>query len=187
MASTGTATAKRSFLPAGFVTFIRRRLIELGGLLVIAVAIAFAAALFSYDIADPSTDTSIRAQAVMTGNWLGTPGAWIANILFQWIGIAGYVFPLAMLGWGSFSGDLALRALLASQNAEIADGVEDIEIAEHRAEHRIHQREARPVEIPPRAKPRLDLIEPRSQDPDLRRKCCWIRRPVEPCDVVQNG
>ena len=100
MASTGTATAKRSFLPAGFVTFIRRRLIELGGLLVIAVAIAFAAALFSYDIADPSTDTSIRAQAVMTGNWLGTPGAWIANILFQWIGIAGYVFPLAMLGWG---------------------------------------------------------------------------------------
>ena len=45
MASTSTATAKRSFLPAGFVTFIRRRLIELGGLLVIALAIAFAAAL----------------------------------------------------------------------------------------------------------------------------------------------
>ncbi len=100
MASTGTAAAKRSFLPAGFVTFVRRRLIELGGLLVIAAAVAFAAALFSYDIGDPSTDTSIRDQAVLTANWLGTPGAWIANILFQWVGIAGYVFPLAMLGWG---------------------------------------------------------------------------------------
>ena len=67
MASTSSATAKRSFLPASFVTFVRRRLIELGGLLVIAVAIAFAAALFSYDIADPSADTSIRAQTVARG------------------------------------------------------------------------------------------------------------------------
>jgi S-DNA-T family DNA segregation ATPase FtsK/SpoIIIE len=100
MASSTTAAARRSFLPAGFVTFMRRRLIELGGLLVIAAAIAFAGALFSYDIADPSTDTSVHDQAIMTANWLGTPGAWIANILYQWVGIAGYVFPLAMLGWG---------------------------------------------------------------------------------------
>jgi len=100
MASTSTATAKRSFLPAGFVTFVRRRLTELGGLLVIAMAVAFAGALFSYDIADPSTNTSIRDPAIMTANWLGTPGAWIADILFQWVGIAGYVFPLALLGWG---------------------------------------------------------------------------------------
>ncbi|MGE0665253.1 MAG: DNA translocase FtsK 4TM domain-containing protein [Sphingomonadales bacterium] len=100
MPPSGTAAAKQSLLPAGFVLFMRRRLVELGGLLVIAAAIAFAGALFSYDIADPSTDTSVRDTAVLTANWLGTAGAWIANILFQWVGIAGYVFPLAMLGWG---------------------------------------------------------------------------------------
>ena len=100
MAATGSAATRRSFLPAGLVAFMRRRLIELGGLLVIAVAVAFAAALFSYDIADPSSDTSIQGQALMTGNWLGTPGAWLANLLYQWVGIAGYVFPLAMMGWG---------------------------------------------------------------------------------------
>ncbi|MEN3975313.1 DNA translocase FtsK 4TM domain-containing protein [Emcibacter sp. SYSU 3D8] len=100
MATISSSAARRSFLPAAFVMFIRRRLIELGGLLVIAAAVAFAAALLSYDIADPSTDTSIGDQAIMTANWLGTPGAWVANILFQWVGIAGYVFPLAMLGWG---------------------------------------------------------------------------------------
>ena len=100
MPPTGSATARQSLLPAVFVTFIRRRLVELGGLLVIVAALAFAGALFSYDIADPSTDTSVRDQAVLTANWLGSSGAWIANLLYQWVGIAGYVLPLAMLGWG---------------------------------------------------------------------------------------
>jgi S-DNA-T family DNA segregation ATPase FtsK/SpoIIIE len=100
MASTTTASSKRAFLPASFVAFVRRRLIELGGLLVIAAAFAFAGALFSYDIGDPSMNTSVRDHAVITANWLGTPGAWIADALFQWVGVAGYVFPLAMLGWG---------------------------------------------------------------------------------------
>jgi S-DNA-T family DNA segregation ATPase FtsK/SpoIIIE len=100
MASGNVAAGRRSFLPEAFVTFIRRRLVELGGLLVIAAAIAFAAALFSYDIADPSLNTSVRDTTAMTGNWLGTPGAWLADALFQWVGVAGYAFALALLGWG---------------------------------------------------------------------------------------
>ena len=98
--ATNTAATKRAFLPEAFVTFMRRRLVELGGLFVIAAAIAFAAALFSYEVADPSTDTSIRDQVLMTGNWLGLPGAYVANLLYQWVGVAGYAFPLALLGWG---------------------------------------------------------------------------------------
>ncbi|MBI1180384.1 MAG: cell division protein FtsK [Alphaproteobacteria bacterium] len=96
MASSNSA-ARQSFLPEAFVQFVRRRLVELGGLAVIALGFAFAAALFSFNLADPSADTSTVGA---TANWLGPPGAFAANWTIQFLGIAGYAVALALLGWG---------------------------------------------------------------------------------------
>jgi S-DNA-T family DNA segregation ATPase FtsK/SpoIIIE len=93
----GSPAARQSFLPVAFVEFVRRRLVELGGLAVIAAGLAFAAALFSFNPADPSADTSTAAGAT---NWLGPAGAYMANLIIQFIGVAGYAIALALLGWG---------------------------------------------------------------------------------------
>src|SRR3546814_16861262 len=43
-----------------------------------------AAALLSYHEADPSFDTVTGAAPQ---NWMGAPGAWVANLLFQLFGL----------------------------------------------------------------------------------------------------
>ncbi|MEN3952285.1 DNA translocase FtsK 4TM domain-containing protein [Iodidimonas sp. SYSU 1G8] len=97
MARTSTASTRSSFLPAAFVAFMQRRLIELGGLAVIGLAVVFALALFSFNPADPSLNTETDAIAT---NWMGGAGAWIADLLIQAVGLAGYAIALALLGWG---------------------------------------------------------------------------------------
>jgi S-DNA-T family DNA segregation ATPase FtsK/SpoIIIE len=93
------AGAKRSFLPQAFVVFMRRRLVELGGLAVCAAAVVFALALISYQAVDPSADTSV-GEGAPVANWIGPAGAWLANVLYQWVGVAAWALPLALLGWG---------------------------------------------------------------------------------------
>src|SRR3546814_3349171 len=44
------------------------------------IALALAAALLSYHEADPSFDTVTGAAPQ---NWMGAPGAWVVNLLFQ--------------------------------------------------------------------------------------------------------
>ena len=48
------------------------------------IALALAAALLSYNEADPSFDTVTGAAPQ---NWMGAPGAWVANLLFQLFGL----------------------------------------------------------------------------------------------------
>src|SRR3546814_13578388 len=48
------------------------------------IALALAAALLSYHEADPSFDTVTGAAPQ---NWMGAPGAWVVNLLFQLLGL----------------------------------------------------------------------------------------------------
>ncbi|WP_434054665.1 MAG: DNA translocase FtsK [Roseibium sp.] len=83
--------------------FLRRNLVGASGLGIIALAAMLAAALATWSVNDPSlnhaTDGTVR-------NALGAPGAIIADILMQTIGLATAVFlvPLVLWGWRLMAG-----------------------------------------------------------------------------------
>ncbi|WP_422041166.1 DNA translocase FtsK 4TM domain-containing protein [Roseibium sp.] len=83
--------------------FLRRNLVGASGLALIALAAMLAAALATWSVNDPSlnhaTDGTVR-------NALGTPGAVVADILMQTIGLATAVFlvPLVLWGWRLMAG-----------------------------------------------------------------------------------
>ncbi len=75
---------------------LSRRAAELAGIALALAGIAFLMALISFAPADPSADTA-TARAVT--NLLGLPGAWMADALLQWLGLAAALPGLAMLAW----------------------------------------------------------------------------------------
>jgi S-DNA-T family DNA segregation ATPase FtsK/SpoIIIE len=82
-------------LPSGSGDFLRRRLFELAGLALGTLALALAAACLSFDPADPSLN---HATDGPVANLLGLPGAYYADVLYQSLGLAGFVLPAALLG-----------------------------------------------------------------------------------------
>ncbi len=76
---------------------VRRRLAELWGLALIALGAALALALASYDAGDPS-QFSAPGQAPV--NWLGRPGAVLADPLVRVLGRAAWFLVLFPLVWG---------------------------------------------------------------------------------------
>jgi DNA segregation ATPase FtsK/SpoIIIE, S-DNA-T family len=89
-------TQKSGMLPAGAAEFLRRRAEELAGLAVLALAGLLAFALVSYRAGDPSFNVASTAQAT---NWLGRPGAQIAELLVPALGIGAAVLVLAPIAW----------------------------------------------------------------------------------------
>jgi DNA segregation ATPase FtsK/SpoIIIE, S-DNA-T family len=83
------------------IPFITRfpRLREVGGLLCVIAAIAFATALATYSAHDPSWDTATRLHPPK--NQMGRLGAILSDFCFQGFGLAAWLFPLmvAYLGW----------------------------------------------------------------------------------------
>ncbi len=75
---------------------IRRRLAELGGVALAALAVAMLVALATYNPRDPSPDTSGAAQ---TGNLAGPVGAAYADLVLQYFGLAALLPALALLAW----------------------------------------------------------------------------------------
>ena len=75
-----------------------RRLNELVGLLVLALAVLLFLSLLSYHSADPSLDT-IGSGPVR--NWIGPSGAVLSDFLLQLEGLSAFVLPLILgaLGW----------------------------------------------------------------------------------------
>jgi S-DNA-T family DNA segregation ATPase FtsK/SpoIIIE len=79
-----------------------RRLNELVGLLLLALALLLLLSLVSYTPLDPSLDT---AGGYLTGNpahnWIGLLGAGLSDLLLQVEGIAAFLVPvlIGMLGW----------------------------------------------------------------------------------------
>ncbi len=84
-------------LPDSAREFLTRRCAELFGAAIAALAVANLLALASWSALDPSlnfaTDRPVQ-------NWIGKPGAIVADILMQTIGLASLGLILVVLGWG---------------------------------------------------------------------------------------
>jgi len=95
----GSAARSRqtSFMPPGLAASLRRRARQLVGLVLVGAGFALALALVTFDPGDPSFN---RATADTAQNLLGRPGAYLADLLLQSIGIAGALFALVPAVWG---------------------------------------------------------------------------------------
>ena len=77
---------------------LARRSLELGGLVLVALAALAAVALATWSAFDPSINNASSGQV---GNLLGAPGAFVSDILMQTFGLGSIalLFPIAAWGW----------------------------------------------------------------------------------------
>ncbi len=87
-AAGGTETVSR---------FLRRRVEETAGVLLIVLGAAFLVALVSYDRDDPSFNRAVDAPV---HNLMGHTGAYAADLLWQSVGLAALLVPMVLLAWG---------------------------------------------------------------------------------------
>ncbi len=93
----GTRRRIPQLLPSGTGSFVRRRLIELGGLILAWLGLALLVACLSFRASDPSFNHAVGGPVA---NPLGLPGAYAADLVWQTLGPAGFLLP-ALLGiWG---------------------------------------------------------------------------------------
>jgi S-DNA-T family DNA segregation ATPase FtsK/SpoIIIE len=85
------------FLPDDIRAAIRRRLHELGGLVLLGLALLLIAALATWSVEDPSLNHATSAPA---RNLLGVPGAVISDLLMQLFGLAAIVVVIPVTFWG---------------------------------------------------------------------------------------
>ncbi|MHB1206022.1 MAG: DNA translocase FtsK, partial [Rhodospirillaceae bacterium] len=94
-------TAVRSenvpFLPPAWAAMLKRAALFTGGSVVAASGMAVLLALLTYAPDDPSFDTATAAGAQ---NALGYPGAVVADVLLQAVGVGAGVLGIAVLAWG---------------------------------------------------------------------------------------
>ena len=91
-----TEEKKRVLSPA-LIGFLRRRLMELTGLVLLLAGLVLTATLFSPGRYDPSF-SAFSSGAI--DNWFGAPGAAIAGALRASLGTAGFFATLLPVGWG---------------------------------------------------------------------------------------
>lgn len=91
------SSPENTFLPDNLKMFFRRLFIRLTGLAVIAAGFAVAAALATYNGADPSFNT---ATGNIPRNVLGHFGACLSDLLWQYSGLGAVLFPVALTAWG---------------------------------------------------------------------------------------
>ena len=101
MARTAFTSNSVALLPAGAVDFLRHRLRELSGLILIAAGIGLVAALVTFSPSDPSLNS---ASAAAARNLLGLAGAYLSDALLQGLGLAAFLPApvLAVWGWKLF-------------------------------------------------------------------------------------
>ncbi len=96
-----TTATMRSERPVLFPPRLRRGLRQLGlralGSAQLAVGLALALALITYDASDPSANVASRGS---TSNVLGGVGAWIADWLLRGFGLAAAAAAIAPIAWG---------------------------------------------------------------------------------------
>lgn len=76
---------------------LRREIIAISCL---ALAVFMGCCLISYDPSDPSFNTAYSSNIREVDNWGGPVGAYVADVLFQFIGLTAFIIPL-MLIWFS--------------------------------------------------------------------------------------
>ena len=87
----------RTLLPDGVKQFLRDNLIRFGGALMLAAAGFVALALVSHSSSDPSWNNIVNTPAT---NRAGFVGAYIADFLWQWLGILSIMIPSCLAVWG---------------------------------------------------------------------------------------
>jgi len=97
MARTLSSSSQGAVLPRGAVDFLKRRLAEAGGVALFAAAAALLAAVVSYAPGDPSLNSAADGAA---RNLLGPPGAYVADLLVQSLGVAGTLPAVVAAAWG---------------------------------------------------------------------------------------
>jgi len=90
------SSRKTALLPPAAVVFLRRRAVEIAGLALFALATSLALALATYSPNDAALNI---ATARPLSNWLGTPGAWTADLLLQTIGLASIALVVILAAW----------------------------------------------------------------------------------------
>lgn len=95
--STIKKTAKKSLLPDSVKNFLSRLFVRAWGTVLLASFAACVAALYSYDLNDPSWNHAGQGEL---NNLLRLPGAYSSDVLIQSLGLAAYVLILPLLTWG---------------------------------------------------------------------------------------
>ena len=85
-----------SAVPAAVRIFFKKRLLELAGVLLFAVLIAVGVALATWSVEDPSLNHALDRAA---RNWLGYPGAVVADELMQLFGVGVLPFIAVPVKW----------------------------------------------------------------------------------------
>ncbi len=96
MAST-IGAANLPFVPREAAEFLKRRLMEIGGVALILGALALLLAFLSYDPADPSANVATDRPPA---NLMGWAGAFIADWALKLTGLASLMLVLVPAGWG---------------------------------------------------------------------------------------
>ena len=95
--ATRTNDNKRApFLPEAASRFLKRRLVELGGVSLAILAGLIALALASYSNGDPSLNTATNENI---DNLVGPPGSYVADLLLQGFGLGATITVLVLIAW----------------------------------------------------------------------------------------
>ncbi len=97
MTRTVSPASGGALLPAALVAFLKRRALEGAGVLFIAAGGALMALLLSYSPADPSLNNATGQTAT---NMLGRPGALVADVMLQVLGVTAVLPALTFWTWG---------------------------------------------------------------------------------------
>ena len=85
-----------NFLPSGSGAFMRQRFAEAGAVLLAVIGLALFIACLTYSPEDPSLNRAVESSA---HNLLGTPGALVADILIQTLGLAAFFLTPVFFAW----------------------------------------------------------------------------------------
>jgi len=77
-------------------SFASRRVSEITGLVLFALALIWIMGLSSYDPADPALGLHVTTRQAETNNLVGPIGAWLSGWTFQFFGYAAWLLPLGM-------------------------------------------------------------------------------------------
>ncbi len=87
-----------ALLPTGMSLRLRRLGCEILGIGLIGLGLFLFFSLLSYSVGDPSFNTATNTAPA---NWMGAPGAIMADLLTQSFGLAAYALALPFLTWGA--------------------------------------------------------------------------------------
>ncbi len=88
------------FLPESMQVFMARRMVDGLALALGLIGFALVLALVSYNHTDPSWNTARTDDLSNIHNIMGLPGAYMADLLLQTIGLGGLTFGVVLMAWG---------------------------------------------------------------------------------------